>query len=342
MRFKVGIIGLHHLHSEGYIQLLKNLPEGEVTAIADEDEGLTKRIAEGHGIGRTYSDWRELIREEDVEVVIILLPHALCPDAAVEACKNGKHVIVEKPMSALSEGILQMIYAAKEWDVKLTTPYLWRYSAGARRIKEMIEIGRIGEIVAFEGRNIAGPPQRYLDGGAEWMIHRKLSGGGPLHNLGVHWIDLFRWFSDQEVKAVAARVNSLTHGLEIEDNSHALLIFEREAVASIDISYSAAYGYDLFVQVRGTEGVISWRPRLNGASVIELSRGREREVTEIHEEEAEGYGGIWGVRFLREFFDAIREDREPPITGEDGYRALRIVEAAYESSESGRFVEVEI
>ena len=340
MAFKVGIIGLHHLHSEGYIKLLENLSDADVTAIADEDESLLRRVGDKYGIPELHQDWRDLIRNSDVDLVIILLPHAMCPDAAVRACKASRHVIVEKPMSNRSEGILRMISAARNSGVKLTTPYLWRYCAAAMRIKEMIDEGRIGRIVAFEGRNIAGPPQRYLDGGAEWMVRKEISGGGPLHNLGVHWIDLFRWISGQEVRSVAARINSLTHGLEIEDNSHALLVFESGAVASLDISYSAAYGYDLFVQVRGTEGVISWRPRMDEPGVIEITRGRERDEVEIKEEKAEGYGGAWGVRFLKEFLKAIRENSRPPITGEDGYRALRVVEAAYESSREGRFVEV--
>lgn len=340
MAFKVGIIGLHHLHSEGYIRLLENLADADVTAIADEDESLLRRMGERHGIRELFTDWRDLIRSSDVDLVIILLPHAICPDAAVLACEEGKHVIVEKPMSDRSEGILRMISAARNSGVKLTTPYLWRYCAAAVRIKEMIEEGLIGRIVAFEGRNIAGPPQRYLDGGAEWMVQKEISGGGPLHNLGVHWIDLFRWISAQEIVSVAAKVNSLTHGLEIEDNSHALLVFESGAVASLDISYSAAYGYDLFVQVRGTEGVISWRPQMDGPSTIEIAKGRKRDVMEIEEEKIEGYGGVWGVKFLRDFLRAIKENNRPPITGEDGYKALRVVEAAYESSRENRFVDV--
>ncbi|HID55420.1 TPA: Gfo/Idh/MocA family oxidoreductase [Candidatus Poribacteria bacterium] len=340
MTFKVGIIGLHHLHSEGYIQLLGNLPDADVTAISDGDEPLLRQIGGRYEISELYTDWRDLIRNSDVDLVIILLPHAMCPDAAVQACRAGKHVIVEKPMSNRSEGILRMISAARDSGAKLTTPYLWRYCSAAEKIKEMIDEGRIGRIVAFEGRNVAGPPRRYPDGGAEWMIRKEISGGGPLHNLGVHWIDLFRWISGQEILSVAAKVNSLTHGLEIEDNSHALLVFESGAVASLDISYSAAYGYDLFVQVRGTEGVISWRPQMNGPSVIEIARGRERDVMEIEEGRIKGYGGVWGVKFLRDFLKAIEEDSRPPITGEDGYRALKVVEAAYKSSREGRFVEV--
>ena len=139
---------------------------------------------------------------------------------------------------------------------------------------------------------------------------------------------------------MVARINSLTHGLEIEDNSHALLVFESGAVASLDISYSAAYGYDLFVQIRGTEGIISWKPQMEGAGTVEIIRSGERDVVEIKEERVEGYGGVWGVRFIEEFLKAITENSQPPITGEDGYKALRVVEAAYESSREKRFIEV--
>ena len=339
--FKIGIIGLHHLHSEGYIKLLKSLPEAEVVGLADEDERLLREMGERYGIERLHADRSELIEGKEVDLVVILLPHALCPDAAVEACRAGKHVVVEKPMADKSEGILRMMGAAEEANVRLTTPYLWRYSGAAQRIKRMIESDEIGEVVAFEGRFIAGPPSRYVDGGAEWMLKKEMSGGGPLHNLGVHWIDLFRWLLGEEILFAAGRVNSLTHHLEIEDNAHALLVFEGGAVASIDISYSAADRYDLFVQVRGRKGVISWTPKFDGANLVEICSGRSRELIEIEEEKVEGYGGMWAVRFFEELFRAIEGGDEPFITAYDGYRALKAVEAIYESSRTGRFVEVD-
>ena len=150
MVFKVGIIGLHHLHSEGYIRLLENLSDADVTAIADEDESLLRRMGDKYGIPELHRDWRDLIRNSDVDLVIILLPHAMCPDAAVSACESGRHVIVEKPMSNRSEGILRMISAARNSGVKLTTPYLWRYCAAAMRIKEMIEAQAGGKLTVTE------------------------------------------------------------------------------------------------------------------------------------------------------------------------------------------------
>jgi predicted dehydrogenase len=184
------------------------------------------------------------------------------------------------------------------------------------------------------------------------MLEKRSSGGGPMHNLGVHWIDLFRWLLDDEVVEVVGKTVRVNQEYDIEDNSFALLTFSRGAVAALDISYtvpdSYPHGRDLYLGVRGTHGVLSWSPSFEGvrerllacSDAAEFGAAPRREIN-FELETAPGYAGVMGVEYLRELAAAIRTGSEAPITGEDGLRALEVVEAIYESAETGRAVRIE-
>ena len=173
-----------------------------------------------------------------------------------------------------------------------------------------------------------------------------------MHNLGVHWIDLFRWLLQDEVEAVTGMVSHLQYGLEVEDSSFALLRFSQGAVATLDISYSVpdAYpaGRDLFIGIRGTRGTLSWSPAWGGtADEIFLCSGQPEFVDgpvrtlQIASRNAPGYAGICGLAYLRDAIDAATTGRPAEVTGLDGLRTLEVVEAVYASAAAGRTLTVE-
>jgi predicted dehydrogenase len=245
-----------------------------------------------------------------------------------------------------------VLEAARQAGVVLTTPYVWRYHPVARQMKRFVADGVLGRVVGCEGRCAAGRLQRYLDGHAAWMLHRALSGGGPMYNLGVHWIDLFRWLLDDEVVEVLGKNVKINTQYDIEDNSFALLTFSRGAVLALDISYtvpdSYPYGRDLFLALRGTGGVLSWSPSFEGvkerlfvcSDAGEFSSAPRRHI-DFELQSHPGYTGILGVEFLTDLARAIRDRSAPVITGEDGLRALEVVEAVYRSAETGQAIRLE-
>ncbi|OGG44780.1 MAG: hypothetical protein A3F84_03180 [Candidatus Handelsmanbacteria bacterium RIFCSPLOWO2_12_FULL_64_10] len=348
---RVGIIGLQHLHPPGYLPLFRETPGVRVVAAADGDEALRSRFCEEAGI-EAHARWEDLARRDDVDAVLIFLPHADCRRAGIRAAEAGKHVVVEKPGAADAESVRWMIRAAAKNGVILSMPYVWRYNVVAREMKRLIDAGALGEVVALEGRCAAGPPQRYVAGNSSWMLEKAKSGGGPMHNLGVHWIDLFRWLLRDEVRSAAGEVSHRGHGLEIEDNSFAILTFEGGAVATLDISYGvpASYpaGRDLYIGIRGTKGVLVWSPNWSETTSAseenelmlcsEAPEHRDRPAQRIRltAPKVAGYGGAAGAAYLNDVFEAVRERRQPGVTGVDGLRALEVVEAVYRSAETGR------
>ena len=345
----VGIVGLHHLHSLDYIPHFETIEQTQVVGIAEADPVYLERACSQTGI-QGHSDYRELLDREDIQLVAIFLPHNQCPDAVEAAASSGKHVMVEKPMADTSEGIKRMIAAANEAGVSLSPPYCWRAHPVSRQIKRLVDRGILGELVTLEGRLSAGSPARYdLDGISPWLNLKAQAGGGPMHNLGVHWIDLFRWMLDDEVESAVGMVSHLQHNLEVEDNSFGIIRFEGGATATLDISYSVPSGYpagrDLFVSLRGTLGTVTWSPAWGGIAdeVVVVSDHADFvdgpvNTLQIGSREVPGYGGISGLAYLRELVEAIIEGRTPDITGTDGLRALQVAEAIYVSADSGNRV----
>jgi predicted dehydrogenase len=344
----VGILGLAHLHPRSYVPILRAVPDFEIVAAADAAPALVETFAKDFGV-RPYTDWREMIEREKLDLAVLFLPHADCPEAAAACAERGAHLLVEKPMAADSGGVRRIIEAARKAGKLLTSPYVWRYHPVCRQMKRFIGEGALGRIVGCEGRCAAGRLERYIDGNAGWMLQKARSGGGPMYNLGVHWIDLYRWLLADEVAEVAGKNVKINQQYDIEDNSFALLTFRRGTVVALDISYtvpdSYPFGRDLYLGLRGTGGVLSWAPSFEGVKERlfmcsdsgEFASAPRRHI-DFELQSHPGYTGILGVQFLKDLAASIRSGSAPAITGEDGLRALEVVEAVYQSAETGRTI----
>jgi len=147
----VGILGLSHLHPRGYMTLFQAIPEAAVTSVADADPPVLETFVKDFPV-RGYSDWRDLLKQEPLNLAVIFLPHADCPAAAEACAARGMHVLVEKPMAASAAGARRMIAAAEQSGVMLSTPYVWRYHPVVQQMKRLLEEGVLGRSVACEGR----------------------------------------------------------------------------------------------------------------------------------------------------------------------------------------------
>ncbi len=347
---KVALIGLGHLHPRSYMPLFLADPRLKVTAVMEPDRALRDSFCSDFGL-TGYDSLPRLLRQEAPDVAALFLPHADCPVAAAACAKAGAHLMVEKPMAASAAGAAAIVASARRHKVKLTTGYCWRYHPVAGEIRRLVASGVIGRVVGGEGRIAAGRLQRYLDGHSPWMLEKKRSGGGPMYNLGVHWIDLFRYILDDEVDAVSGRNVKVNTRYDVEDNSFAHLQFRQGAVMALDISYTVPdafpHGRDLYIGIRGTRGVISWAPAYEGQKDVlavcsddPAYAGAPRRSQDFELEAVKGYSGTMGLQYVKGFADSVINDRAPFISGNDGVAALRVVEGVYRAAERNRWVKV--
>ena len=349
---KVGIVGLAHLHPRTYMPHFEATPTTQVVAASDPMEVLREGFEKDFGV-RTYPHWKKLLAGEDLDLAYIFLPHDECPAAAIACAQRKIHVVVEKPLANTAARARKVIEACRQNRVLCSTPYLWRYHPVCREMKRFVDSGVLGRIVGCQGRCAAGGVHRYVDAHAGWMLNRKKSGGGPMVNLGVHWIDLFRWLLGSEIAQVAAKNVHVNQELDVEDNSFALCTFQTGAVLSLDISYtvpdSYPFGRDLYLAIRGTEGCLSFTPAFEGTrqtlfvcSGDPRFGGAPRKTIDFELEAKPGYCGSLGLEYVAAIADDVSKRRKPLIGGADAIRALEVVEAIYKSARRGKAVDLEI
>ena len=347
---KVAVIGLEHLHPRSYMRLFQATKSLQVVAVSEPIEPLRTAFAADFGL-RAYADWKELLAAEKIDLAYIFLPHDECPAAAVACAEKGVNVVVEKPVANTAAGAREVVEACRRNSVLFSTPYVWRYHPVCREMKRFIASGILGQIVGCEGRCAAGGLHRYIDGHAPWMLEREKSGGGPMYNLGVHWIDLYRWLLESEISAVIGRNVHVNQKYDIEDNSFAICTFQSGATLALDISYtvpdSYPFGRDLFLAIRGTEGCLSFSPAFEGTrqTLFVCSNDprfgdQPRKTIEFDLPDTPGYSGSLGLEYVAEIADDILNRRQPLIGGNDAIKALEVAEAIYESANTGKVVEL--
>lgn len=350
------IVGLQHLHPRGYMTLFQKCQDAEIVCAYDPDAKLLKTFCDEFGL-KGYTDIDRMLAEQDLKLAVIFLPHSDCAGAAIKCARRGLHLMVEKPVSNTVAGVRQIAAVADEYGVKLTTGYCWRYHPVVKQMKEIVSQGLIGKLVSVEARLSAGRVERYLVGHSAWMLEKAKSGGGPMYNLGVHWLDLISYVTEDPVTEVCATNLRMSEAYDIEDSSLVLMKFASGAAGVLTTSYivpdSYPCGRDLYIGIRGTAGVLSYCPRYEGeqggaanTDILELYSsspqlaGSAARQYRFQLDPVAGYSGYMGRAYVERFLDAIRQDRTPDITAEAAVSVLQTVDAIYESADKKQWIEV--
>ncbi len=194
-----GAIGLEHLSS------LSQCPRAAAVAIAESNPARAKEASERFKIPRSYSDYRELLEQADIDAVTIALPNHLHAPVAIEALKARKHVLLEKPMAMNAKEASKIIDAAAKMRRTLMVGQNFRFNRHTQMAKLVIQRGDLGEIYharCFWLRR-SGIPRI-----GSWFTQKKLAGGGVICDIGAHVLDTcLHLLGDFEV----ARVFGQTH-----------------------------------------------------------------------------------------------------------------------------------
>ncbi len=323
---RLGILSAAHLHADVYLDILAALPGVELVGLWDDDAARGRAAAASHGIAFVATEAALLDRVEGVIIASVNSEHRRLVELAAAA---GAHVLCEKPLATRVEDARTMVAACAAAGVRLMTAFPMRFSPVIRALGDSLRTGALGEIVCLEGVNTGEMPDIHR----AWFVDPVLAGGGAVMDHVVHLADLARWLLGSEVVEVYAVANRILQERfdPVETGGLVSLRFANGAFATIDCSWSKPRSYPtwggLSIEVVGTKGVVTadaFRQHLV------LYGTREAGIS----------WPFWGsdpnVGMLIEFVAAIREDREPAVTGLDGLRAVEIVEAAYRSIATGQ------
>jgi len=293
-------------------------------AVTDIDGGRAARFAAEHG-AIDAGGLEKLLAMPEVEAVCVCVPSGLHAELGLAVAEAGRHVVVEKPIEISLAAARRLIDGVAARGVSLSVISQQRYNPGVQRAKALLAAGRLGRLVEV----LASVPwyraQAYYDS-AQWRGTWALDGGGALMNQSIHYADLVCWLCGQP-EVLSAKCATMSHEMEVEDLALALLRFDSGAVGMLEASTVAFPGFSASLRVTGTDGTIVLE---NGALVTAALHDGDQSVSD-GDVSALGFPGGHRAQ-LADITSAIVEHRPHSVSGEDGYRALKLVLDVYEAA----------
>lgn len=344
---RFGVIGLG-VNGKKHLGLLNEIEDAQLTAVCDLIDERHREASRKYGVPG-YRDYHQLLDRDDIDIVNICTPSGLHGDMAIAAANRGKHAIVEKPMDVTLEKADAMIRAFKEAGRKLCVISQHRFDPATVQLKAAIDRGELGNLLLAEVSCNWYRSQAYYDE-ADWRGTWALDGGGALMNQSIHTIDVFQYLAGP-VASVYSQTGQLNHvGIEVEDTAIAIWKLVGGGMASV-VGTTVAYpGLPTQIALYGTKAtavltgktLTHWYVRPEGEAGL---RARDkRAVNQARETSVEEDGASDPAQFtvkahrleIEDMIAAVREGRDPQVTGEEGRKPLALILGMYESARTGR------
>jgi len=342
-KVKVGVIG-SQFQADIHVASIQQMgEEAEVVAIASPTPGNAEKLAKHYGVPRWFADYREMLREPDIEMVTITAPNRLHCQMTVDIANAGKHVVCEKPLCMTMEEADIMIDTCREKGVLLMYAEELFFTPKYVKAKEMADQGGFGDVYLVK------QSEKHYGPHGDWFWDVEQSGGGVLMDMGCHGIAFVNWFLGRpELKSVTAQMGTYVHGDKTrgDDNCFVILEFEGGKVGHVEDSWARTGGMDDRVEVFGSKGCTYANLHMGNALQTYSEVGFGYAVEKAPTTQGWTYPvfeELWNYGFpqeLHHFARCVRGKDEPQATGEDGRFAQQVMFAAYQSAGSGRRVDM--
>ncbi|MBV7387924.1 Gfo/Idh/MocA family oxidoreductase [Pasteurellaceae bacterium TAE3-ERU1] len=372
-KVKVGLIGTGYIgrcHAIAYAQAptVFNL-QGELVLemLAEVTPQLAEQRAKEFGFNRSTGDWRDVVRDPNIDVVDICTPNFLHKEIAMEAIKHGKHVYCEKPLALTALDAKEMYQSAKNSGVKTLVGFNYMKNPASQLAKEIITQGEIGEIVHFYGTH----NEDYLacsDTPLDWHCVKSKAGLGALGDLGAHIVNMAHYLVGEDIVSVCGDMQTViaqrpspqdkTQSLcvENEDQASALVRFANGVMGTIETSRIATgRKMGLFYVVTGTKGALVYtQERMAELKLYLHGDDPARQgfktllVGPLHPDYkpfciSAGHGiGFNDQKTIeiRDLIDGIAADKPMWPDFEEGYKVSTILEAIAQSAKTRSWVDI--
>ena len=321
-----------------HARAMKEIQEVNLVGVYGHRQESTRRFAEEFGIA-WYTDFDDFL--SNVDAVSICTPHNVRLDLILPAAAAGKHILVEKPLAISLEEADRIIEVCDKNHVKLGVIFQSRFMDDIQSIKRAISEGQLGRLFLISGYVKWYREPKYY---TRWHGRWSTEGGGVLINQAIHAVDLIRWLSGK-VESIAAFTDHIFHKIEVEDIAEVILKFNSGALGSIEASTATYPGYPMRLEIHtelGTLKVVEnelvaadlTRPEL----VTSLFPRMGRKTSFSGSSNPLAINIMPHKRQIKDFIDAILNDRAPLVDGIEARKSLEIVINAYRSARERRII----
>ena len=313
--------------SQAYLEALSAIPDSTLKAVVDVRPKVAQSVANRFGC-QPYTDYRRASNENQVNAAIVCTPPNTHAEIASFFLENGIHVLCEKPLALSSNEAEQMIRTAEDNGRHLMMASKFRYVDDVTKAKGIIESGALGDIVLFENVFCSR-----VDMHKRWNSDRDISGGGVLIDNGTHSVDIARYLLGP-IEKIQAEEGKRIQNIGVEDTACAYFKTHSNVLGTIDLSWSIFKEKEAYIEVYGTEGVLSigWKRsgyRQNGSAGWTWF--------------GSGYDKVGAfTRNVNNLIGVIGGTETPLINGIESVASVEVIEAAYKSMQMNKWVEVDI
>lgn len=291
----------------------------------------------------TYTNFTEMLKNPDIECVSICVPSGRHAELACEALRAGKNVLVEKPIDITVEQALKIEEARKETGMKAGVVHQNRYNPDMPLMHDAVVSGKIGKVLFGDFCVKWYRTQEYYDNGG-WRGTWEMDGGGSLMNQAVHTVDLMQWLMNSDVESVTAKAKIFDHDIKTEDYTCSIITFKSGAVATFLSTTCAFPGVETGIKVYGTNGTMEAdQDRLKTWKFKDAPEGEEAEMLDKYKGNAAAAAldpklCLGHNYVVEDMIAACLDDRDPGILPMEAIKSVRIVNAVYESSKTGKTI----
>ncbi len=348
-RIGIGIVGAKFaadFHTDSY----RRNDKTKVVAVADINPDALKSYVEKWKVPNTYTDYRDMLKRDDIDLVSICAPNFLHAEIIAECAKAGKHVVCEKPLATSAADARKAVDACRKAGVKLMYAEDWVYAPALRRTIEIIEEGAIGKILYVKAKEVHNGTH------SPFARDKKTCGGGSLIHLAIHpigWaLHLLSKRGNNKVVEVIGKVNgggedNYVHKQNSgEDFAIGVMKFQDGVHAFVEGNYITVGGMQDRIEIYGSEGNISVDMTF-GSPITVYSRPGYKYAIEKADNTigwtkpaVDEFYNLGYVHELAAFVEYVRAGAEPlwGCSPEAGLACVEIIEAMYKSSAEGRTI----
>ncbi len=296
-----------------HARVYRELPDVELSAVSDLNPQTAQQIGERYGAAY-YTDPAPIIEDPKIDLLSICTPTVTHAEIALAAIEAGKHVLVEKPMTNTVKEAKLLINEAERHGVKLAVGFVERYNPAVQEAIKRVSEGEIGNVILAFSRRVSRSPGRIGD-------------VGVIKDLAIHDVDIVNHLFGSEARSVFAVAGSIQH--KFEDYAQININFGDNRNAIVSTNWLTPRRIRTLV-ITGTEGIINVE-----YTTQQITIENNTQLIQPYLPYKEPL-----MLELKSLTDAIRDDVEPGVSGEDGLRALAICEAALQSAKNGKQIKL--
>ena len=337
-RLKFAILGCGRISYKHVEALIHNFDQAELVAVCDliEENAIARKIQYENQLQGSkvlvFSRYEDMFNQCEIDVVAIATESGYHAAHALVAMEKGCHVLIEKPMALSVEDAQKINQIAKEKGLKVCVSHQNRFNPPIQKLRRAIEEGRFGRIINATARILWTRDENYYKQ-APWRGTKALD-GGTLMNQCIHNIDLLQWMMNSDVERVHAERGTFLRNIEMEDFGALLLRFKSGSIGIVEGS-ACVYPKNLeeTLSIFGEKGtVVIGGLAVNEIKVWQFEDSKDYDQDEF-ETEVDSVYGKGHTPLYRNFIEAIQENHEPLVNGEEGIKAMKIILDAYNVSE---------